>query len=72
MIQGSSARGNIFYYLAASKTRERLEHGAALLALIDKLRQESGLPQLGGNFEWSIVRRELAELAEHPAAEMHL
>lgn len=42
--------------------KQRLEEGAYLLSLIDRLRDERGLPDLGANVERMILNRELEEL----------
>ncbi|MCC6860773.1 MAG: hypothetical protein IT158_19555 [Bryobacterales bacterium] len=47
---------------AAPGLRQRLEQGAYILSLIDRLRKERGLPHLGENVERMVLERELLDL----------
>ena len=44
--------------------KERLERGEALLAMIDRLRQESGDANLGANIESMLIDQVIRDLEE--------
>ena len=44
--------------------KERLERGEALLAMIDRLRQESGDTNLGANIESMLIDQVIRDLEE--------
>jgi hypothetical protein len=45
-------------------TKERLERGARVMAVIERRRAETGDPRLGAGIERFILNRELSELTE--------
>jgi len=45
-------------------TKERLERGARVMAVIERRRAETGDPRLGAGIERFILKRELSELTE--------
>jgi hypothetical protein len=46
------------------RLKERLERSAALLAIIDRSREDTGDPNLGANIERIVIDRVIRELEE--------
>jgi hypothetical protein len=54
------------------RLKDRLERGAALLAIIDRSRQDTGDPNLGANIERMVIDRVIRELEEDACASRYI